>query len=76
MVVNVQTLAGRLFTVKTSCKLPILYIMRQLEIVEGIPRDQQRLVFSGRQLEEDRLLSHYDFKSNNTMHLVLRPRGD
>lgn len=42
---------------------------------EGIPPDQQRLVFDGRQLEDDRILADYGVKLDSVIHLILRLRG-
>jgi hypothetical protein len=42
---------------------------------EGIPCDQQRVIYLGKQLEDDKLLSHYNICEKSIIHLVLRLRG-
>ena len=53
----------------------IEYLKPLVHCFEGVPSDQQRLIFAGRQLEDNRILADYDIQKESCLHMVLRLRG-
>ena len=75
MQIKIKTLTGRPIDIDIETNDTIQRIKEKVEEKEGIPPPQQRLIFAGKALADDKQASDYNISAGSTLHLVLALRG-
>ena len=73
--VQIRSLTGKETQIKVHHKMTVFELKNTIEKIDQTPFDQQRLVYNGKQLEDDRTLDYYGLKQDTVIHIILRIRG-
>jgi len=75
MLIKVKTLTGKEIELDIDADDKISRIKEKVEEQSGVPPPQQRLIFSGRQMADDKSANDFSIVAGSVLHLVLALRG-
>lgn len=75
MQVKIKTLTGKVIELAANENETVLKIKEKVAEKEGIPPEQQRLIYGGKQMADDKTVAEYNVEPGNFLHLVLALRG-
>lgn len=75
MIVYIKTLTGKTLMINVDQNESIEGLKEKIQEKEGIPPDQQRIIFAGQELSDEKHFEDYSIKKEATLHLVIRLRG-
>ncbi|CAN6674617.1 NEDD8-like protein Rub1p [Trichomonascus vanleenenianus] len=75
MLVKVKTLTGKEIDMEIEQTDKIARLKERVEELEGIPPSQQRLIYTGKQMDDDQTVAFYKLEAGSQIHLVLALRG-
>ena len=73
--IQIRSLTGKKTTINVHYKMIVSELKDMIEKMDQTPFNQQRLVYNGKQLDDDQTLDYYDIKQDTVVHIILRIRG-
>uniref|UniRef100_A0A2P2LMV2 Scythe/bat3 n=1 Tax=Rhizophora mucronata TaxID=61149 RepID=A0A2P2LMV2_RHIMU len=70
--INIKTLESRIYSFRVDRNMPVAVFKEKIADETGVPVGQQRLIFRGKVLKDEHLLSEYQLENGHTLHLVVR----
>lgn len=73
--IQVRSLTGKETLLQVHHKMIVSEVKSMIEKIDQTPFDQQRIIYNGKQLEDDRALDYYNIQKDSVLHIILRIRG-